>query len=119
MYSDGDRIVQQMGERTKGGACAHYQVVAAQVAEVPGDDRFRTLEEIRFQSAPIPDVGVQGVTNECLLAIVADRLQSFQNGDFPCEENAEALEATRLALRALEKRTADRRARGVDGQSVR
>jgi hypothetical protein len=33
-----------------------------------------------FQNGPIAEVGVNGVTHEVLLAIVADRLRSFQKG---------------------------------------
>ncbi len=46
-----------------------------------------------------------GLTNEVLLAIVADRLYSFQGGQFPCEENAVALSHVNCALAALKERT--------------
>ncbi len=110
MYSDGNRIVQQAGERTAGGAYYEYHIV-----EEIGRDQTRLLESIEFQSAPIAEVGVQGVTNECLLAIVADRLQEFQHGSHPCDENLEALHHIRDALAALERRTAARKMRGVEG----
>lgn len=69
-----------------------------------------------FQSAPIPEVGVNGLTNEVLLAIVADRLRCFQAGPFPCSHNGQALQKTEEALRLLHQRTADRRRRQVEGQ---
>lgn len=108
MYSDGDRVVQQRGNRTAGGAYAEYGVVAGQT-DVAGT--------IKFQSAPITDVGVSGWTNECLLAIIEDRLTDFQS-NFPCLENHIALEACKAARLALEYRTLLRRKRGVEGKNV-
>ena len=107
MYSDGSRVVQQIGERTCGGAYANFRIV----------DGERVLVEIPFQSAPIPDVGVQGATNECLLAIVLDRLNSFQT-QFPCVENQIAIDACKAALAALEYRTHLGVKRGVEGKCV-
>lgn len=46
---------------------------------------------ILFQNGPINEVGVNGITQEALLAIVADRLRSFQAGPYACRENALAL----------------------------
>src|SRR5690606_27740942 len=39
---------------------------------------------ICFQNGPINENGINGVTQEALLAIVADRLRSFQAGKFAC-----------------------------------
>ena len=58
---------------------------------------------------------VNGVTQEALLAIVIDRLRSFQAGPFACDENGEALDYCGYALAALQKRTLARIARGVEG----
>lgn len=70
---------------------------------------------IQFQSGPINEVGPNGITMEALLAVVKDRLEHFQNGPYPCEENARALDAVNAALAALHERTAKRLARGVEG----
>jgi hypothetical protein len=59
-----------------------------------------------------------GVTNEALLAVVIDRLEGFQRGEFPCPENALALSGCRLALDSLQKRTRDRLTRGVENKAV-
>ena len=74
---------------------------------------------ILFQNGPIGDVGVNGVTHEALLAIVIDRLQSFQKGPASCRENA--LELTKLeeAMHWLHHRTRDRMDRGVEGTGER
>ncbi len=70
---------------------------------------------ILFQNGPIKEFGVNGVTQEALLAIVIDRLRSFQAGPFSCRENAIALTSCEEALMWLQKRTRDRLARGVEG----
>lgn len=70
---------------------------------------------ILFQNGPIPEVGVNGVTQEVLLAIVADRLRSFQAGPFKCKENACALTHIEEAMHWLQQRTIARMRRGVEG----
>ena len=70
---------------------------------------------IVFQNGPIKEFGVNGVTQEALLAIVIDRLRSFQAGPFSCRDNAIALTHCEEALLWLQKRTHDRMRRGVEG----
>lgn len=77
--------------------------------------------DFEFHRGDITEVGVIGLTNEVLYAILIDRLEGHQtqhDGKFACEENAEALAHTRLALQELEKRTRKRVARGVEGKQV-
>lgn len=78
----------------------------------------KAVHDIRFQDGPIQEVGVNGISNEVLLAIVADRLACFQAGPFACEENAAALSHVMDAMAVLAKRTRDRVARGVEGRTV-
>jgi hypothetical protein len=68
-----------------------------------------------FQNGPIGESGVNGITQEVLLAIIIDRLESFQKGQFACRENAVALTHLETAKLWLFKRTLDRMARGVEG----
>lgn len=68
-----------------------------------------------FQNGPIAEVGVNGVTQEVLLAIVIDRLRSFQAGSYACRENALALTKLEEAQHWLLARTRARMARGVEG----
>jgi hypothetical protein len=70
-----------LDEPGSGGACHEYDITGG--AAVP--------THIRFQNGPINEVGVNGITQEALLAIVADRLRSFQKGPFACKANACAL----------------------------
>lgn len=71
---------------------------------------------ISFQNGPIPEADVNGVTQEVLLAIVADRLRGFLRGKFPSRESALALTKIEEAQMWLQKRTRDRMARGVEGK---
>lgn len=71
---------------------------------------------ILFQNGGIPDAGNNGLTHEVLLAIVIDRLESFQAGPYPAPENQVALNHCKFALEALKERTRKRVARGVEGK---
>lgn len=81
----------------------------------PDGSSEHTLERICFQNGPIKEAGVNGVTQESLLAIVIDRLRSFQSGPFSCRENAIALTHCEEALMWLQRRTVERIKRGVEG----
>jgi hypothetical protein len=74
-----------------------------------------TCHQIQFQNGPIKEFGVNGISHEALLAIIIDRLRSFQAGAFACAENQDALEHTQEALWALQSRTVSRIKRGVEG----
>lgn len=71
--------------------------------------------DLQFQNGPIAEAGVNGITQEALLAIVADRLRSFQGGQYACRENAIALTKIEEAMHWLHSRTRARMARGVEG----
>lgn len=78
-----------------------------------GDHEFH--QWVIFQRGPIKVSGVNGITNEALLAIVIDRLEGFQSSKFACAENGLALLACLEALAKLEARTKKREERGVEG----
>lgn len=105
--SANDRIeITVVDEPGQGGANHEYMV------HLP-DERggFR----ISFQNGPINENGVNGLTQEVLLAIVADRLRSFQSGPYACRENALALTKIEEAQHWLHSRTLARMQRGVEG----
>lgn len=58
-----------------------------------------------------------GTTNEEVLRMLIDRLQFLQK-KAPCRENAIVITKLEESLMWLEKRTADRQARGVEGTSA-
>lgn len=74
---------------------------------------------IRFQNGPIAEAGVNGISQEALLAIVVDRLECFQKGQYSCRENAIALTKLQEAMHWLQHRTRERMARGVEGTSAK
>lgn len=59
-----------------------------------------------------------GTTNEEVLEVLIDRLQ-YLNGKFPCRENSIAITKLEEALMWLNKRTADRVKRGVEGKNLK
>lgn len=96
-------------EPGQGGANHHYAV------DVPGHEEHSV--DIHFQNGPIAvdGNGVNGLTHEVLLAIVADRLRSFQKGPYSCKANACALTHIEEAQHWLQQRTIERMRRGVEG----
>lgn len=58
-----------------------------------------------------------GTTNEEVLKVLIDRLQ-YLNGKFPCRENALVITKLEESLMWLNKRTADRIARNVEGKAA-
>ena len=79
-----------------------------------GDGPGGSILPVLFQKGPIGECGVNGITQEALLAIVIDRLRSFQLGPFSCRENAIALTHCEDALMWLQRRTVTRIKRGVE-----
>lgn len=73
--------------------------------------------DLKFQNGTIPDVGVNGITNEALLAVLIHRMNHL-NGKFPCRQNSLAITKLEEAAMWLENRTKEREARGVEGQHV-
>jgi hypothetical protein len=106
-----------------GGANHRYEITGFDTERNPsktgpgGYSASYSRELVLFQNGPIKEVGVNGVTHEALLAIVIDRLRSFQAGPFSCRENAIALTHCEDALMWLQRRTRARIARGVEGRT--
>jgi len=99
-----------------GGACHEYRVY-------PTEDRVpceghKPFASISFQNGAIQEAGVNGCTNENLIAIVIDRLNGFQSGQFKCPENGYANYHLEKALEWLNKRTKARIERGVEGRQI-
>lgn len=104
-----------------GGANHHYLI-----GDETGERAVRAV--LIFQNGPIGEAGINGISNEALLAVAIDRLRGFQHlrkedgefdynsrGKYACRENAVALTHLEDALMWLQKRTRDRMARGVEG----
>lgn len=95
----------------QGGACHEYEV------RIRGEEIGRAIT-ISFQNGPIKEFGVNGLPDEALYAILIDRLQGFQKGEYSCRENAVALTHLETGLMWAQKRTREREARGVEGTSA-
>ena len=108
-------------ETGAGGANHLYTIFGFNSSTNPSDpytDNFgepATHTTVLFQNGPITEAGVNGVTHEALLAILIDRMQSFQAGPYSCRENAIALTKLEEAQMWLLQRTRGRMARGVEG----
>lgn len=100
--------IEVLDEPGSGGANHEYEVRW-------GKPELGQSIHISFQNGPIKEAGVNGITHEALLAIVADRLRSFQAGPYACRENALALTKIQEAQMWLQSRTRARIARGVEG----
>lgn len=100
-------VVKSIDEPGIGGAHHEYSISS--------QDSSEELTRISFQNGPIKEAGINGCHNEDLIAIVIDRLQSFQQSQFVCRENAIAITKLEEALLWLGKRTKDREKRGVEG----
>ena len=108
--------VEVLDEPGQGGACYSYNITGFDTgSNVSCNGSSTEGAWILFQNGPIEDVGVNGVTHEALLAVLIDRLRSFQAGPFNCRANAIALTHMEEALMWLQKRTVERIRRGVEG----
>lgn len=107
-----------------GGANHRYDITGFDTAKNPSSISSEGYQSsfsrliVLFQNGPIAEAGgVNGISQEALMAILIDRLRAFQTGPFACRENAVALTHLETALMWLQKRTRDRMARGVEGKS--
>lgn len=103
--------IEVLDEPGPGNACHLYRITVPNGTEVSR----AVCCDIDFQNGPIQEAGINGISNEALLAVLIDRMQGFQSGPFACRDNAIALTHLEEALMWLQKRTRDRLARGVEG----
>lgn len=104
-----------LDEPGAGGANHHYMVTLPDWTRAPNGSEAKGVWDIQFQNGPIAEAGVNGLTQEVLLAIVIDRLRSFQAGPYACKANACALTHIEEAQHWLQQRTIERMRRGVEG----
>ncbi len=115
-------IVIATDERGAGGANHRYVISGYKAATASRDNPSwragdpASMTVILFQNGGIKEAGLNGVTNEALLVVVADRLRGFQAGKFPSLANEAALDSVENALSLLKARTSERIARGVEGE---
>jgi hypothetical protein len=117
-----DRLIIRVVDEAGAGGANHLYMVEGFNTETnpscPFKQRYGKPSDhatILFQNGPIGEHGVNGITQEVLLAIVADRLRAFQAGPFACDDNQRALECVVQAMNILHARTLARMSRGVEG----
>lgn len=78
------------------------------------------VEEVvlNFQNGGLKEVGANGITDQALIAIVLDRVRSFNDGKFRCRENSMVVTKLEEAMMWMEKRSNDRAHRGVEGERL-
>lgn len=73
-------------------------------------------KESRFSGSAVLETVADGTTNEELLEVLIDRIK-YLNDKFPCRENSIVITKLEESLMWLNKRTADRKARNVEGRA--
>jgi hypothetical protein len=106
------------------GNASHSYVFSMPSEEFPENIRPKTarhaVASVRFQHGPRNAEGsLPGVTEAAILAMLIDRITSFQNGPYPCTENARMLEHLEGALKATKERATNRANRGVLGTNTK
>ena len=119
-----DKLTITVEDQPGHGGASHLYKITGYDSATNSSDPFTALygepakhSTVLFQNGPISvdGNGVNGVTHEALLAIVADRLRSFQAGPYSCNANACALTHIEEALHWLHSRTLERMRRNVEG----
>lgn len=90
-----------------------YELANFENPEKPGQV-IQFIEKSYDGFSPMKTVS-DGTTNEEMLRVLIDRLRGMNENKMGCRENSIAITKMEEALMWLEKRTADRRARGVEG----
>jgi len=104
-------------EEMKYGAPHNFTVHSTEKVKSNSPQPF--LEAIHFQEGPVKECGINGVTEEDLIAMVICRLQYFQLTEYSCRENSTAIRRLEEALYWLGEHTRDRERRGVEGTSAK
>lgn len=92
--------------------------------QLSGFENVENTQEIQFvEKAPVEGTTDlytvnDGTTNEALLEVLINRMNYLQ-GNFPCRENALVITKLEESLMWLEKRTADRKKRAVEGKLLK
>lgn len=93
-----------------------YQLSNFENTDAPGQElQFIHKEPVENGSAILKTLA-DGTTNEEVLEVLIDRMKFLQNA-FPCSENEIVITKLEESLMWLNKRTADRKKRNVEGQN--
>ena len=113
-------VIEADAQDPKAGGASHEYVFRFDGPRGENGRGVVTVGRIQFQHGPRHEPGSKpGIVEAALLAVLIDRLSSFQAGPFHCEENAEALGHLEAALALVKKRADARAARQVLGKNLR
>lgn len=74
----------------------------------------KPLAVLKFQTGPLREIGVDGITDVSLLAVMIHRLENLQvTEEYACEDNLEAKEHLVEAMKILQRRSRPRLERGL------
>ena len=85
---------------------------------VPGVEVSPTWVKFTGQTGPSKEVGVNGCQIDALITFARMTIEVF-NAKFPCRENSIAITKLEEAELWLQRRTANREARGVEGTNTK
>ena len=99
--------------------CVMYRLQGdSMIKEIVPGHEYECIDagvKVVFQNGAVPDVGRNGWQNEELLEVMIARI-NFLNKMFSCRENAITVTKLEEALLWQQKRTNDRKLRGVEGK---
>ena len=103
-----NKVYREEGKTGKSGECYEYMILNGRTGDILGN--------LTFQNGPRNEKGSQqGITDADLLEIVRDRFNAFQNSGLKDDYTWKALMCIEGALGFLQRRTEDRKKRGVLG----
>lgn len=107
-------VIEADEEDQKAGGASHYYVASIGGPNVKG----QIVMKAQFQHGPRNEEGsTAGVVESVLLAILIDRMRSFNAGPYACRENALVRTHCEEAMHWLKHRADERARRGVLGKN--
>ncbi|MCZ6868088.1 MAG: hypothetical protein O7G84_01130 [Gammaproteobacteria bacterium] len=97
------------------GHCHEYEFNMLPMRIGDGTMTPKVFACILFQDGIPAEVGINGTTEEALIAILIDRLERFNKGPYACRQNSLAITSLETAMHWLGDRTAERSEHGVEG----
>lgn len=114
--NDTDNRLVITAEDNPGYSAAHhqYQISTPLLDDLPAAPRRRVLVNLQFQDGNPTQTGVNGISDEVLLAVFIHRMECLQAGPLACSEFYNARKMASLALENLHARTRERIHNGED-----
>ena len=81
------------------------------------DNEHGLVQELKFQDGTVLESGFNGIQVDDLITLAITIMERLNSGDYRCRENSCAITKLEEAAMWLNKRTADRVKRGVEGKS--